>query len=269
VHLVSPGVKQQRQPAAPPRAAGRDGADGADGAVGGLDGRTERWREYRAARREQLIDATIAALVEHGPDASMEQIAATAGIAKPRLYRHFADRNDLVDAVASRVAQLIIAGLAASIDPAATVRGAVRDALDAFFGLVEQNPNLFKFLIDNATPHAGHGNAIIENARAVASLFISIASADLQAADVSSDGAEPLAHALIGAVLGATDWWLMQPVESRMPRDRLVGHLCTVVVGAADASLKTVGLTLSPDASIMENHFLAVEPTLDKGAQHG
>lgn len=226
------------------------------------DGRAERWREHRERRRSALIDAAITAITEHGPDASMEQIAHAAGIAKPKLYRHFDDRDDLVDAVAARTAEMIVArltGALASIEADATVRDAVNGALGAYFALVDEQPNTFKFLIANTSAHGARGNAIIAHARAVAALVVSVATADLRSAQAPSSGTEPLAHALIGAVLGATDWWLLQPTDTRMSRDRLVMQLGTALLGAADASLQTVGLGLDPDAPALANHFRPAE----------
>jgi AcrR family transcriptional regulator len=219
------------------------------------DGRSERWREHRSNRRDQLVDAAVEALATHGPDVRMDQIAQVAGIAKPKLYRHFADRDDLIDAVAERVAGQIVSRLAGAVRGDASVREVVTSALGAYFALVDEQPNTFTFLIANTSPHGGRGNAIIEHARVVAGLFVSIASADLRAAEVPAAGAEPLAHSLIGAVLGATDWWLLQPVDARMPREQLVGGLATALLGAADATLRTVGLVLDPDAPALANHF--------------
>lgn len=222
------------------------------------DGRAERWREHRAVRRSALIDAAIAALTEHGPDASMEQIAHAAGIAKPKLYRYFDDRDDLVDSVAARIAELIVARLAGALTTLgadATVRDAVHGALAAYFALVDEQPNTFTFLIANTSAHGARGNAIIAHARTVAALVVSVATADLRSAQVPTAGAEPLAHALIGAVLGATDWWLLQPAEGRMSRDQLVTQLATALLGAADASLTSIGMALDPNAPALANHF--------------
>ena len=67
--------------------------------------------------------------------------------------------------------------------------------------------------------------------------------------------AEPLAHALVGALLGGTDWWLLMPDESRMPRARLVEHLSVTLLGATDATLRAAGLVLDPDAPVNAAHI--------------
>ena len=219
------------------------------------DGRTERWRAHRVSRRRELVDAALTALAEHGPEVRMEQIAAVAGIGKPMLYRHFADKADLVDAVGQRASELLLERLTGAFDPSVSVREALRRGLDAYLGLVEDNPNTVRFLLENASPTNGRVSAILENARTIARLFVALASVDLKAADVPTDGAEPLAHALVGALLGGTDWWLLMPDESRMPRTRLVEHLSVTLLGAIDATLRAAGLVLDADAPVNAAHI--------------
>lgn len=48
------------------------------------DGRATRWEEHRDQRRATLIEAAVAAIDEHGADASIAQIAATAGVSKKK-----------------------------------------------------------------------------------------------------------------------------------------------------------------------------------------
>jgi AcrR family transcriptional regulator len=227
------------------------------------DGRVERWREHRITRRAELVEAAMRALAEHGPDASMEQIAAAAGIAKPKIYRHFDDKADLVAAVGARARDTIVTALVAAFDPQGSVREGLQRGLDAYFGFVEEHPNTVKLLMDAAAP--GAANAVVENGRIIAGLLIAITSADLDAAHAPTDGVEPLTHALIGSVLGATDWWLLQPADTRMPRTRLVEHLTTVLIGAAQASMRAVGLELDPDAPLDQPHLTAASPPAERG----
>ena len=76
------------------------------------DRRDSRWDEHRRTRREQLVDATIAAVGTHGAGVGMDEIAAAAGTSKTVVYRHFTDRTELYVAVCTRVAaQLSAAGM--------------------------------------------------------------------------------------------------------------------------------------------------------------
>src|SRR6476620_9839609 len=63
------------------------------------DGRDSRWDSHREARRAELVEAAVAAIDEHGPTASIADIAVSAGVSKPVLYRYFSDKDDLYRAV--------------------------------------------------------------------------------------------------------------------------------------------------------------------------
>jgi AcrR family transcriptional regulator len=210
------------------------------------DGRAERWREHRENRRADYVDAAARAIEEFGPDTTMEQIAAVAGVAKPKLYRYFADRADLVNAVGDRCGQEVARRLGGVLDPSISLRATIAAGLDTFLRFVEENPNTVRFLLGSVGSTGGQ-NVIIDQGRSIAALLVPLMAADLSAADPSSDAAEPLAHALIGSILGATDWWLLQPDDLRMPRTRLVEHLTTVTVGAAQGTLAVLGRSLDPD----------------------
>jgi AcrR family transcriptional regulator len=229
------------------------------------DGRVERWREHRLERRKQLVDATLEALEIHGPEASLEQIASVAGIPKPKIYRHFDDKADLVNAVAERLRDEVIVRLVAALEPDITVREHAQRSLRAFFTLVEEHPNAAKMLMNAAPAGKGHANAITEAGRVIAALITEFAKQDFSRSHIPTDGVEPLTHALVGSVLGATDWWLLQPAETRMSVDRIVEHLSVVLLGAGDAALRAVGLGLDPDAIIGAEHL--VHLTVLEGAR--
>jgi AcrR family transcriptional regulator len=221
------------------------------------DGRRERWREHRERRRIELIDAAFRALAEHGPQARMEQIAAAAGIAKPKLYRHFTDRDDLVAAIGARVAQEMLERVGAAVDLDLSLRDGISVTIDAYLSYVEKHPSVIRFLMENAQPDGQRAAPIVDNARLIAALVAAIAAADLEAVHVPIDGAQPLAHAMIGALLGATDWWLLQEDETRMPRARLVEHLTLVLVGSAQAVLASWNVDLDPDEPGVARKYLA------------
>lgn len=70
--------------------------------------------------REALLAAAREVFAEHGIDASLEQIAARAGVGIGTLYRHFPTRIDLIDALLGAVvdAHVEIAERALAIDDA-------------------------------------------------------------------------------------------------------------------------------------------------------
>jgi AcrR family transcriptional regulator len=115
------------------------------------DGRSSRWDEHRLARRQELVEATLAAIRTHGAGVGMDEVAAVAGTSKTVFYRHFTDRAGLYRAVAERVDATIIRGLtrAAADDPAADgTRAVVRAVIAAYLHLVEEDPEVYRFIVN-------------------------------------------------------------------------------------------------------------------------
>lgn len=80
--------------------------------------------------RQALIDAAVELVREHGPDAvSVRQVARRAGVSSGAPFRHFADKTELMGAVAEDGVQRLMAQQAARVadaenDPAQHFRAA-------------------------------------------------------------------------------------------------------------------------------------------------
>ncbi|MGH3468776.1 MAG: TetR/AcrR family transcriptional regulator, partial [Thermocrispum sp.] len=112
-----------------------------------VDGRTERWREHRVQRRREFVEAAMRALEKYGPDVSVAQIAAEAGVAKPRLYRHFADKADLLAGVQRHLSELLWQRLSVALDPTDEPEHLVRTSLEAFLGVVDEHPSAYRLML--------------------------------------------------------------------------------------------------------------------------
>lgn len=96
----------------------------------------ESGRLTREDRRDALLDAAVELVVSGDPDVvSMEAVAERAGVSRPLVYKHFANRGELLAAVYQREATLLHRELAAEVGAAATVeemfRTLIRGALQA------------------------------------------------------------------------------------------------------------------------------------------
>jgi AcrR family transcriptional regulator len=72
------------------------------GTTGGAPAETASARKPRAdaaRNRERILDAARAAFATRGTQASLDEIARSAGVGAGTLYRHFPTRDDLVQAV--------------------------------------------------------------------------------------------------------------------------------------------------------------------------
>src|SRR5436305_2274253 len=63
---------------------------------------TKAMRADAQRNRDALLEAAAAAFTEHGPEASLEEVARRAGVGIGTLYRHFPTREALVEAAYRR-----------------------------------------------------------------------------------------------------------------------------------------------------------------------
>ena len=96
----------------------------------------DRARLARADRRDALLDAALALVAEGDIESvSMEAVAERAGVSRPLVYKHFANRSELLAAVYQREAALLHAELSAAVTAADSVadmfRALVRGSLRA------------------------------------------------------------------------------------------------------------------------------------------
>jgi AcrR family transcriptional regulator len=60
--------------------------------------RSSLQRQRQQLTRDALIDAAQRGLIEHGLDVTVDDIAVLAGVGRRTVFRHFATREDLLDA---------------------------------------------------------------------------------------------------------------------------------------------------------------------------
>jgi AcrR family transcriptional regulator len=184
------------------------------------DKRSSRWDEHRRARREELVDAAVAAVGRHGAGVGMEEIAAAAGTSKTVVYRHFADRTDLHLAVCTRVAGQLLAKLREVMTGSDDPRQMVAAAIESYLGFLEADPELYRFVVHTpggeAEPITGLSDLVAREAAALLAVALRQAGRDEAAA-------QPWGHAIVGLVRAAADWWLA--AERPMIRNVLAAHL--------------------------------------------
>lgn len=224
------------------------GKDDSSGGQPRTDGRTERWRQHRINRRREFVEAALRALAKHGPDVNIAQIAAEAGVAKPRLYRHFEDKADLLGAVQEYISRLLWQRLSAALDPTDAPSHLVRAALEAFLGVVDEHPQAFQLMLHpSAAASAATTERMIEDGMRIGDVLSALITGQLRTLGADAEGTEPLGHALAGAVGAATHWWL----EHRsISKDTLIEHLSTVILGALEAILRKSGVSIDLDEPI-------------------
>jgi AcrR family transcriptional regulator len=175
--------------------------------------------ERRAVRREVLLKAAMDAIRRLGPEASMDAMAAEAGITKPILYRYFGDRDGLITAVADAFADQLVDRLELALAPDAPAGERTRRAIDTYVAFIEEDPALYGFFAN----HASVGGPVVRSVvdRVAAALARSLGE-DLRTAGVDSAPAETWAYGIVGMVHMAGARWA---TNRTIPRHRLIDYL--------------------------------------------
>ncbi|SEP22303.1 TetR/AcrR family transcriptional regulator [Trujillonella endophytica] len=188
------------------------------------DRRDSRWDEHRRARREQLVDATLAAVARHGAGVGMEEIAAAAGTSKTVVYRHFADRGELYVAVCGRVAAQLTAALREAMASSTDPRERVGAAVETYLAFLEADPELYRFVVRHPLLDLpGDRDPISSLSDLVGDQAAALVAASLADAGRDPAPAGPWGHGLVGLVRSAADWWLR--ADRPMLRSDLAAHL--------------------------------------------
>jgi AcrR family transcriptional regulator len=167
----------------------------------------------RSARREQLLDAADRIVQRDGPAVSMASIAAEAGITKPILYRHFGDKGGLYAALAERHTERLLQVLQDALGAPGPTRQRVERTIDAYLATIEAEPQVYRFLMHSTEGAAAQGQVQTFLRRFSELLALGLAAElGIQPADPR---AETWAHAIVGLVQSAGDWWLLAGTHDR------------------------------------------------------
>lgn len=201
------------------------------------DGRSTRWDDHRGARRTELVTAAVAAIDAHGPGASIAEIAASAGVSKPVLYRYFADKDDLYAAVGQWGAQQVIERLVPILLANRPLRERVSAACADYLEFLDEHPQVFLLLVE----HRATGDPLAGGKDQIASTLAKMMGDTLRGLGGDSAGAEPWAHGLIGMGLAVGEWRIRRDI---MSRDATATYLASFIWHAFNGYAAEVGVSL-------------------------
>ncbi|MBZ4322838.1 TetR family transcriptional regulator [Streptomyces huiliensis] len=185
-------------------------------------------------RRRELLEAADRVVLRDGPGASMNAIAAEAGITKPILYRHFGDKGGLYRALAARHTEALLEGLRAALDAPAERRRRVESTLDTYLAAIEARPQVYRFLMhpaEDSGPSEGGFDVGRHSAPLLRRMGEELAVVIAERVELGPEGIElarAWGHGIVGMMHAAGDWWLR---ERPFPRERLVSHLADLLWG--------------------------------------
>jgi AcrR family transcriptional regulator len=218
----------------------------ADQSVNSPDGRRGRWAGHREQRRAELTAAAIAAIRELGPEVGMDAIAAHAGVSKPVLYRYFADKSQLWQAVGQEAAGFVVAAIQPAVAAVREEREVIAAAIDAYLAHIDGDPHLYQFVVHQ--PGIVRQRDVVGDAvDTIASALASILGDRLRALGLDSGPALPWAYGIVGLVQTVGDWWLrrQQPISRAALGDYVTTLLWGGVAGVRAAADEPGGLAVS------------------------
>ncbi|MEU7017962.1 TetR family transcriptional regulator [Streptomyces sp. NPDC046385] len=190
-------------------------------------------------RRRELLEAADRVVLRDGPKASMNAIAAEAGITKPILYRHFGDKGGLYRALATRHTDALLSALRAALDAPADRRRRVESTLDTYLASIEAMPQVYRFLMHPAeeSQQAEQGFDVgRHSAPLLRRMGEELGQVIAERVDLGP-GSEALAriwgHGIVGMMHAAGDWWLG---ERPCSREELVRSLADLLWGRLAAA---------------------------------
>lgn len=190
-----------------------------------------RKRVPRAAREAQMIAAAAEVFARRGVGASMDEIAAEAGITKPMLYAYFDSKEGLFAAAAEAAGAGLREKLREHIDRVGLAPDQrMWTGLNLVFEFAEENRDAWLLLYPGGDVAAGSlGEGGIRAREAMAGLLGELFVATARKSGIGEQAAaqsEMLGHAVTGATIAGVSWWLEHPDE---PKELAILRLMNLV----------------------------------------
>lgn len=202
----------------------------------GTDGRSTRWAGHRERRRAEFVDAALSVISSEGPSASVEQIAAAAGVTRQVLYRQFSGRADLDQAIVARAASLVYEKVMADLDQLDDVATALRRVLDGYLDFIAEHRSLYWFTRARQADLV-EADPVDQVKDRLASVAVAMAHElrDERGTVAALPLDEVFAAGMIGMVDATVSRWLVQPAD--ITRTQLVDGLVLVLTTAIDTAI--------------------------------
>ncbi len=176
------------------------------------------------ARREQLIEIGRQHFAQRGFDgATVEEIAASAGVTKPVVYDHFGGKEGLYAVIVDREMLHIEQVITSALSEGGSHERIERAVL-ALLTYVEERTDGFRILVRDSSPRMGSSNATLLNATVGQVSYILAGKFEEFGLDPTT--AVLYGQALVGMVSMTAQWWLDDRSIDKREVARHIVNLC-------------------------------------------
>jgi AcrR family transcriptional regulator len=181
----------------------------------------------------------------------MDEIASRAGTSKTVLYRHFGDRAGLYAAVVESVHVYIERRLTAVIEQQApgNLDKLAGTLADAYLAVVEQDPHIYRFVMNGPTPGAGGGDPLGASPSRIGNYITSVIKRSGAGEGVTDACAATWGYGLVGFIRAVVDRWMDSPDPE--PREDIVNNISRLFSAAFAVALQPQEVLATPPDSFI------------------
>lgn len=170
--------------------------------------RASRARMTGRERREQLVGVGRKHFADRGFEgATIEEIAASAGVSKPVVYEHFGGKEGLYAVVVDREIDALLLGVQDALSSGGSSRQTIERAALALLDYVDNNTDGFRILVRDSPPGQATGSfaSLMSD---IASQVEHILAAEFKRHKLDAKAAPMYAQMLVGMIALTGQWWL-------------------------------------------------------------
>jgi AcrR family transcriptional regulator len=189
-------------------------------------------RPDRAERREYFLDITARLVQTEGlAMVTMERVAALAGLSKPVIYSHFADRGELLRSLLERCWRSVDQSVQVRLRTARTFDECLEALVVGYFDEIAAQGALVRLMIGNASQEPA-----VEQARRARQRAAEVEWSEFyqRRAGLPPNVADACAAILRSALQGASEYWIDRPGTT--PDDAI--DTCLQIMRAGVARLR-------------------------------
>ena len=115
-------------------------------------------------KKARILECALEVFTSRGfHNATIDEVAAAAGVAKGTVYRHFKSKEDLLDQLLLMTSQKVVERFSGAFSGSDNVRGAVEHFIREWVGFIEENHALYRLIqAEGIIAHSGRRTLFYE-----------------------------------------------------------------------------------------------------------